>query len=433
MATEAILPTEILFEIFRHSLPHRLDEKGRLGFQSIRSVCSRWRLISFSSPELWSSLSVTCKLNELDVAQLPRLEQWLLRSGPSTPLELEFQYEDFAYESMLSKDKVSMRDLIGRYQNRWRYLSLCIEARCFWDLMLSPPSTGWISLQTLTLWVFDFGHLSLEKYPQGLDQLTRITSLCHLFIEDDNTYMHQTHYGPIDLAELHITLDEVVRSDHVRLISSYPYLTRLTLTANLYQELHLTPNDRLDLPSLLFLSYSTDDLSLLDHLTTPALVDLELSFLTAQPTAEEALTLFLARCTSALQSITLSEASFLTKVLPTFCVRPSLTDISLDAWPLGATDNILSKPEHAAIGWLPNLRRLTVSMGPKTSTGSLEASKDLELERMGDLGKFLLIRENQYQMGLERLIVHKRSGEIGFPYELFEAINIGEVRIMVPW
>ncbi|KAH6886703.1 hypothetical protein BKA70DRAFT_97999 [Coprinopsis sp. MPI-PUGE-AT-0042] len=229
MTTNAILPTEILLEIFRQSLPRRLDTKGRLGFQAIRSVCSRWRSISFSSPELWSSLSVTCEGNKLDGVQLPRLEQWLSRSGLSTPLELHFQYEDFTLETMLPEDEISMRNLIRHYQPRWRYLSLCIEPRCFWDSILFPPSTDWINLQALTLWVFDFDHLYPERYPRGLDQLTSITSLRRLFIKDDNTHKHKTRYGPVDLAELHITLDEVFRSDHVYLISSYVNLTKLTL------------------------------------------------------------------------------------------------------------------------------------------------------------------------------------------------------------
>ncbi|KAH6886650.1 hypothetical protein BKA70DRAFT_1334735 [Coprinopsis sp. MPI-PUGE-AT-0042] len=433
MTTKAILPTEILLEIFRQSLPRRLDTKGRLGFQAIRSVCSRWRSISFSSPELWSSLSVTCEGKKPDGVQLPRLEQWLSRSGLSTPLELHFQYEDFTLEMMLPEDEISMRNLIRHYQPRWRYLSLCIEPRCFWDSILSPPSTDWINLQTLTLWVFDFNHLSSERYPRGLDQLTSITSLRRLFIEDDSPYTHQTHYGPVDLAELHITLDEVSRSDHVRLISSYAQLTKLTLVATLYHELDLAPDEHINLPFLSSFSYTTDDLSLLHHLTTPALVNLELSFLTSLPTAEEALTPFLARCTSALQTISLTEASFLAKALPTFSVRPSLTEISLDAWPLDATDNILAEPDHAVDAWLPNLRQLTVSMGPKRSTGSSEATKDLELEQMSDLAKFLLQREDRCQMGLERLIVHKRSRAIKFPYELFERIDLGELRVMVPW
>ncbi|KAH6886704.1 hypothetical protein BKA70DRAFT_1410103 [Coprinopsis sp. MPI-PUGE-AT-0042] len=79
----------------------------------------------------------------------------------------------------------------------------------------------------------------------------------------------------------------------------------------------------------------------------------------------------------------------------------------------------------------PNLRQLTVSMGSKRSTGSLEATKDLEPKRMSDLAKFLAQREDRCQMGLERLIVHRRSGSIDFPHELFEDLDIGELRVMI--
>ncbi|KAH6886692.1 hypothetical protein BKA70DRAFT_1334831 [Coprinopsis sp. MPI-PUGE-AT-0042] len=45
----SVFPPEILLHIFKPALPGPLLREGRLHFQVIRSVCSEWRLLSFSS------------------------------------------------------------------------------------------------------------------------------------------------------------------------------------------------------------------------------------------------------------------------------------------------------------------------------------------------------------------------------------------------
>ncbi|KAH6887293.1 hypothetical protein BKA70DRAFT_1332780, partial [Coprinopsis sp. MPI-PUGE-AT-0042] len=145
MSSEAACPPEILSEIFQQSLPIRLDRDGRLAFQAIRSVCSRWRSISLSSPALWSSISVIIEYGD-PICYPPLIEAWFSRSGSSIALELE--YLDHTMSSASSRDKASMQALIRHYRHRWRYLSLCIDTDCFWDCILSPPalSTDWIHL-----------------------------------------------------------------------------------------------------------------------------------------------------------------------------------------------------------------------------------------------------------------------------------------------
>ncbi|KAH6886657.1 hypothetical protein BKA70DRAFT_1334747 [Coprinopsis sp. MPI-PUGE-AT-0042] len=422
MTTNATLPTETILEIFHPSLlRHRLDEEGRLGFQAIRSVCPRWRSISFSSPSLWSCLSVTCKIDDSHIAQLPRIERWFSFSGSSVPLELEFKYEEFSDDSMLSQDKVAMSALIQRYQPRWRYLSLSIEPKCFWDSILPPTSTNWASLHTLKLCVYDFVDLPPERHQRALEVLANITSLQCLLLEDDNEYLHQTNYGPVNMAELHITLDQVFKSDLIHIISRYNHLTKLTLIAPQFQEFGLKARDRLTLPSLLTFSFTTDNLTLLAHLFTPALVDLELH--------ERALAPFLARC-SALRSITLSDEFFISKALPILAAQPSFTQIKLDMWPLATTLNIT---EDAPEAWCPNVRELHVSMGTEGTPRRLESSRDVEVHRLWALSLFLLQWQDRGRAPLERLIVHKLSGGVDFPYGLFSKVHVGELRIVNSW
>ncbi|KAH6896207.1 hypothetical protein BKA70DRAFT_1530026 [Coprinopsis sp. MPI-PUGE-AT-0042] len=52
------LPPELLLEIFTWYLQPPLDNPGRDRFMLLRSVCSTWRALSFSTPELWANLSV---------------------------------------------------------------------------------------------------------------------------------------------------------------------------------------------------------------------------------------------------------------------------------------------------------------------------------------------------------------------------------------
>ncbi|KAH6886680.1 hypothetical protein BKA70DRAFT_1334803, partial [Coprinopsis sp. MPI-PUGE-AT-0042] len=146
MSSEAACPPEILSEIFQQSLPIRLDRDGRLAFQAIRSVCSRWQSISLSSPALWSSISVMIETGPDALCYPPLLEAWFSHSGSTIALELE--YLDYTPSSANSEDKASTQALIHHYRHRWGYLSLCIDTDCFWDCILSPPtlSTDWINL-----------------------------------------------------------------------------------------------------------------------------------------------------------------------------------------------------------------------------------------------------------------------------------------------
>ncbi|KAH6909332.1 hypothetical protein BKA70DRAFT_1400228 [Coprinopsis sp. MPI-PUGE-AT-0042] len=51
-------PIELLTEVFKYSLPLPLDHGGRQHFLSLRSTCSAWRALSFSTPRLWSGLHI---------------------------------------------------------------------------------------------------------------------------------------------------------------------------------------------------------------------------------------------------------------------------------------------------------------------------------------------------------------------------------------
>ncbi|KAH6886686.1 hypothetical protein BKA70DRAFT_1410095 [Coprinopsis sp. MPI-PUGE-AT-0042] len=425
MSAETAFPPEILSEIFRQSLPNRLDREGRIAFQYIRSVCSRWRSTALSSPVLWSSIYVMTASGD-PLHYPPLLVAWFSRSGPSMPLELE--YLDYATSAMSSKDIESIQALIHRYRHRWRYLSLCIDSQCFWECILSPQalSTNWINLQTLTLWIYDISILTPSQRSQALDSLANLTSLERLLLEDHSSYKQTRPYGPVVLLELHISLDDIFATHHIVLISAYPSLTRLTLRAEVSYELHLSTGDHLTLPSLLHLSYEAFDIALLRYITTPALVGLEIQIQSEAYASFNGtfLSEFLPRCANTLQSMLLYsnfDASRLAKILPALPLLPKLVHLTFDIWPYNM---ICALPEDADEDWYPNLRQLTVSF---------RSGDRVELKQMASLAAFLQRREDWGRMELETLTIRKGVGAAAFPYDLFENARLGSLCVMIPW
>ncbi|KAH6886667.1 hypothetical protein BKA70DRAFT_1573856 [Coprinopsis sp. MPI-PUGE-AT-0042] len=419
------IPTEILTEIFVLALPQRLDKEGRQAFQTIRTVSSKWRLISFSSPILWSSVSVTCDHRDpFDTGSyLSHLHGWFSRAGPSISLDLE--YVHLREGSMGSEDEAAMESLIRKHQSRWRSLSLFIKSLTFWDTIFCLPSSNWSNLHTLTLWSYDFAGPESEHTSRTFDALDNIASLRRLIVQDHMDYKYARRYGPINLAELYISLDDVFTTDHSRLISAYPNLTKLELVVPPFYDLELASDYHLTLPSLSTFAYSAYELTILNYFTTPALAHLEIQFNPGQSEPEdEVLVKFLTRCTSSLKSITLitrPNETLIAQVLPSLSIRQSITHLTLDLWPSVTEAEIF--PEEVERNWCPKLQELTVT---------LEADDLVELGRMEGLSTLLLRRSDLELPDLKRLTVHNRLWIMDFPCKLFKDVSLGELRVLVP-
>ncbi|KAH6886642.1 hypothetical protein BKA70DRAFT_1573837 [Coprinopsis sp. MPI-PUGE-AT-0042] len=426
MNSKVLLPNEILLEIFHQSLPRRVDQQGRLVFQTIRSVCSRWRAVSLSSPALWSSVAVESGISDKGYhgKYVALLDGWFSRAGPCLPLELE--YVERRASSMRNDEKAAMEALILRHQSRWRWLSLFIEPQCFWRTLFNPPPSNWTNLSTLALWTFDFSGPNKERAALGFNMLERFTSLRSLSLEVHHGYGFKRRFGPINLGEIRITLEDHFGIQEIRLISAYSNLTNIVLIAPANCEWNLSPHDNLTLPSLSTFVFDTFDLSLLDHLVTPSLVNLDIHLHWDVPWPQSGfLHGFLARCTTTLRSVTLNsdrEDSFIAKILPSLSLRPTLSHLTLDIWPSHVDTKPI--PEEVEKDWCPQLRCLTVSIG---------SSDMVELERMKGLAAFLLRRGAFGLPELERLTVHRTHRAVEFPYEIFENVRQGELCVLVPW
>ncbi|KAH6887285.1 hypothetical protein BKA70DRAFT_1462100 [Coprinopsis sp. MPI-PUGE-AT-0042] len=337
-----------------------------------------------------SSLEPDCEgFNNGDFNIFIVLVAWFSRAGKCIPLELE--YLDPAVNSMNREEVASMNGLVQRYQARWRCLSLFINPKCFCDAFFDLPPSSWNNLHTLTICAYDFVLLvtSEERAAQGYDALEEIPSLRCIVVEDHADYEFTRRFGPLDLVKLHINFD-VFRIDHARLIAAYSSLTKLTL-----------------------------HLFLLNPFTTLALVELDIQLSDVPNLYEDAaLHAFLGRCISTLRTFTLNShgnGEFVARVLP---VLSSLTHLTFDIWP-----EDFHPPTSRDQDWSHSLRDLTFS---------IISSDAIELERMANLAVFLRGREELGLVPLESLTILRSSGAVALPYKLFNDLEIGKFRVIVP-
>ncbi|KAH6869095.1 hypothetical protein BKA70DRAFT_1578870 [Coprinopsis sp. MPI-PUGE-AT-0042] len=144
----ASLPNELLTTILRGSLPPIMDEDGRVHFQLLRMVCSRWREVCFSTPAFWSSIAVETSFETPEInTYLELMRGWFSRAGGSMSLSLVF--DDKVYEREDMDDDFVL--FIQSYQKRWRYLCLDIDTKPFWRLLKACPVNLWLNLRHLSV------------------------------------------------------------------------------------------------------------------------------------------------------------------------------------------------------------------------------------------------------------------------------------------
>ncbi|KZP22080.1 hypothetical protein FIBSPDRAFT_716205, partial [Athelia psychrophila] len=69
------VPPEIITEVFLHSAEGNFESPIFLA-----SICSRWRTIALSSPQLWASFRISVNAENLE-SQIALAEMWLSRAG----------------------------------------------------------------------------------------------------------------------------------------------------------------------------------------------------------------------------------------------------------------------------------------------------------------------------------------------------------------
>ncbi|KAH6899122.1 hypothetical protein BKA70DRAFT_740096 [Coprinopsis sp. MPI-PUGE-AT-0042] len=115
-------PNELVAQIIRSCLAESmlLDATDRKAFTILRCVCKQWRVVAFTSPELWRGLSA----ERADVRFTPeiaqRLTSWFNRAGEHLPLKLDLHYGSLSDEQAVN----ALNSLLMEPSRPWVHLSL---------------------------------------------------------------------------------------------------------------------------------------------------------------------------------------------------------------------------------------------------------------------------------------------------------------------
>ncbi|KAG2017274.1 hypothetical protein CC2G_006798 [Coprinopsis cinerea AmutBmut pab1-1] len=222
-----ILPPELVIQVLRTCLPLPLDRPGRKQFQLLRCICSLWRNLAFSTPDLWSSLFVDLSNRTLhpkvDNSQRgdysARMQGWFSRAGDGIPLELTLR---LASRSIRPLELKSLSEWIGNYRSRWKTLNLLLYDEAYTAILRNPCQTGdWSRLDSLS-----FNVPSQRSIHFDLPLLDRMPSLRTLNIQKGLNGMIQAPSACPNVERLALTM---TCSDAMTVATSFPNLTRLRI------------------------------------------------------------------------------------------------------------------------------------------------------------------------------------------------------------
>ncbi|KAJ7186501.1 hypothetical protein C8R46DRAFT_1184491 [Mycena filopes] len=122
------LPNEIVSECFVHVLPPyplRPPTSGPLSPTSLAQICRKWRDIALSTPELWSSMSVTLESKKVD-NQKTFLETWLSRSR-AHPISVSLTLIEEQRELGLAAMNSFLDTVCRGHSTHLQHLELCLR------------------------------------------------------------------------------------------------------------------------------------------------------------------------------------------------------------------------------------------------------------------------------------------------------------------
>jgi hypothetical protein len=254
------IPREILQEIFIHCLP--TDRPAVMSEREapllIGRVCSSWRSISQSTPELWTSVHVsipstaliaseTSNVDHVDadctdyvvasncMAELrtAALQEWLQRSG-SLPVDISFsQWEDWTratpFNLNFTNEPHPVVDTILSVSRRWRKVTVAAHGPSV-ACLLRPHDLP--LLETLDLRFQSVGELFFSEIPKSEYNIFRTPSLRRLSLSQSSGDCLDYPVNWVNLTDLAIEGDLWERlSLHqaVHLMSQCPQLIRCSL------------------------------------------------------------------------------------------------------------------------------------------------------------------------------------------------------------
>ncbi|TDL19083.1 hypothetical protein BD410DRAFT_792508 [Rickenella mellea] len=143
-ATVQRLAPELLCEIFFHCVPDDTDSCRSIRIRSrgpllLGRICQMWRIVSYSSPELWSRFAVGddhSKNVEFE-KDFKAMKHWISKSG-SQPLSLLIYYPGHFTDGALLPP---IFEILVSPSWRWKEITLTVPCD-FEDTVLAPFRTG---------------------------------------------------------------------------------------------------------------------------------------------------------------------------------------------------------------------------------------------------------------------------------------------------
>ena len=257
------LPFEVVAEIFINCLPSSIfvAPNPRHAPILLSQVSASWRSICFSTPRLWSSLSIELRRRArntgLECEKL-MMVAWLSRAG-TCPLSISMASDTAATQDFL--------DTFFSFSFQWRHVKINSLAPAEFPQKLQVPV-----LETFELIVRDFS----SEYDQQLSTILHWSSACGLRKICWVNSGHEYHRLGLNWSQLtHITLNTSMSVENcLDILEKSQALTHAAFQSVTAQSFP-TSRDQICLSQLLSLGFRTDKniASLLDALVLPNILE----------------------------------------------------------------------------------------------------------------------------------------------------------------
>ncbi|PPQ95597.1 hypothetical protein CVT26_008627 [Gymnopilus dilepis] len=231
------LPIELISTIFVHYV-HSIPTTSPL---TLGKICRRWRYIAWSTPELWTELTMD-SLHSTSETHIELAEEWLGRSG-SLPLSIKYSSyqkgtgdideEPIEADSEMLAYSQRMLKVLSRCSDRWHTLSLVLPSNVIEEIgtLTRPPSMlHSLSLEARRVDVDEFRLHA--RYPSitvtFLKCSPKIVDISFLKVSLDWTTVTVLNIKIVNIAEVACIFQDAQNLSECTLEAVHAYGTRIT-------------------------------------------------------------------------------------------------------------------------------------------------------------------------------------------------------------
>lgn len=234
------LPPEIASHIFTLFLPNDVDNSYSISYPTgllpttaitplrLGAVCQAWREIAWSTPALWSSISIDMFATNKATAEIVR--EWLRRSG-ELPLYIRLyagldqaSLEYYPIPSRCDAHAQRVFDAVNNYANRWIYIDLELPTSFMQKVRCISSQIAMVETLRITL-------LASEVLEPPLDKTKQID--LHGRLSPTKLLVHGLHLAQVGIQWnnlTHVEAFDLSIAECLDLLRMAPAMTHLILT-----------------------------------------------------------------------------------------------------------------------------------------------------------------------------------------------------------